>query len=331
MAPLLTVIVPVYNAEKYLNKCVSSILNQTYENIEVILVNDGSSDSSPSICDQFALVDKRVKVIHKQNEGPSAARETGFKIAKGEYIAFVDADDYIDKNMYLRLVDVAESEQADIVQCGYSLVKEDGVVIKIHEMKEQLVEGNYNCAFFYARQKNVTNYLCNKIFKRNLFYNVKFPYLFAGEDACILTQLFGNANKVITIPTTYYYYVMTEGSLCRKPFSIKRLDSIKAGIFMYNYYSSRFPELANFSALYICSYAAQSYCLVSSTNWPNKRTLQEQIKLTFNKYYSYKILNRYRLDISKKRYVLIKLFKLSPSLCNFLIKSFNLLRAKLIQ
>lgn len=325
MPPLITVIVPVYNADKFLNRCVNSILKQTYKNIEVILIDDGSMDNSPSICDQFVSTDNRLKVIHKKNEGPGAARRTGFGVAQGDYITFIDADDYIDENMYMRLVDVAGREQADIIQCGYMLVKDDGELIEICEMQEQTTAGNYDCASFYARQKNVTNYLWNKLFKYTLFQGVEFPSLFTGEDACVMTQLFGNANKVVTIPAAYCYYVMTEDSLSRKPFTVQRLDLVKAGIFMHDYYKNRFPDLAEFSALYICSSAARCYCYLSQIDWPDKKDLQSKMKVIFGKYYSSAILRRHSKDISKNRWGLIKAFRLRPSICNFMVKHFDLL------
>ena len=117
MSELISVIVPVYNVEKYLDKCIQSILGQTYSNIELLLIDDGSTDSSGAICDKYVTQDSRVRVFHKSNEGVSAARNWGLDNAKGEWIAFVDADDWIDSDMYERMYNAAVQNQTDMVSC----------------------------------------------------------------------------------------------------------------------------------------------------------------------------------------------------------------------
>lgn len=115
----ISIIVPVYNVEKYLSQCIESIINQNHKNIEIILVNDGSTDKSGDICDKYSLKDNRIKVIHKKNEGVSIARNTGLKVATGEYIAFVDGDDLVDKDIYTRLINVINNSKYDLVMCRF--------------------------------------------------------------------------------------------------------------------------------------------------------------------------------------------------------------------
>ena len=126
---LVSVIVPIYNVEKYLRKCVDSILNQTYKNLEIILVDDGSPDNCGNICDEYALSDSRIRIIHKKNGGLSDARNAGLDIARGNYILFVDSDDYIDETMVEKLYEALEKEKAEMSLCSFVYVNDDGVPI----------------------------------------------------------------------------------------------------------------------------------------------------------------------------------------------------------
>lgn len=134
---LISVIVPVYKVEKYLHRCVDSIINQTYKNLEIILVDDGSPDNCPKICDEYAQKDQRIKVIHKKNAGISEARNAGLEIAQGEFVAFVDSDDYIDSTMYEKMLLLAQKEKNDLVLCGFKKVSEDG---KIENFNEKIMQ-----------------------------------------------------------------------------------------------------------------------------------------------------------------------------------------------
>ena len=127
MDVLVSVVVPVYKVEKYINKCIDSIINQTYKNLEIILVDDGSPDRCPQICDEYAKKDNRIKVIHKKNSGLGAARNTGIDAAKGEYIGFVDSDDWIMPNMYEEMVNCCENYQVPICECTISFIDENGI------------------------------------------------------------------------------------------------------------------------------------------------------------------------------------------------------------
>jgi len=204
--PLISVIVPVYKAESYLVECLESIICQTYKNLEIILIDDGSPDNCGKICDKYAQKDNRITVIHKANGGPSSARNIGLDIAKGEYIAFVDSDDYIALNMYDELINIAEKENADIVICGLHLVRKDGI-----RLFEKSLEGLDNDEIRYRFLTNgYPCYMCNKIHKAHLFRDVRFPIDTAyGEDIVITVTLLSNADKTVFTPTPYYYYNRT--------------------------------------------------------------------------------------------------------------------------
>lgn len=205
--PLVTIIVPVYNVEKYLKKCVNSILNQTYENIEIILVDDGSMapDTSAIICDEYAKKDERIKVIHKTNGGLSSARNVGLDIAKGDYIYFVDSDDWIDKNTIKDNITILTEKKADIICFNYHVVDEFGNYLKsgYTKIKEEfsdellrsgLYKGNFSCI------------VCNKIYKKSLWENLRFPIGLKFEDSYILPDILAKAEKIIGNDNYYYYY-----------------------------------------------------------------------------------------------------------------------------
>jgi glycosyltransferase involved in cell wall biosynthesis len=171
---LISIVIPVYNGESYLPRCIESVLSQSYKNLEIIIVNDGSTDKSPYICDGYRKRDKRIKVIHRKNAGPGAARGEGVRVATGDYIAFVDADDFIDKNMYKHLR-IEAKDGIDIIQCGFRKVSTTGEVLETNELEPIDISGTFECAYYYASQKNTTNFLWNKLYKADLFKKVVFP------------------------------------------------------------------------------------------------------------------------------------------------------------
>lgn len=311
MHKLVSVIIPVYNAEQFLKRCLNSVVRQTYSNIEILLVNDGSSDNSGAICDEYAINDQRVIVIHKENAGPSKAREDGINQSKGGYLIFVDADDYIDSNMIEKMISVVD-QGFDIVQCGFRKVNVNEKLIEIIKLKPTVVKGQKECAIHYASQKNTTNFLWNRIYKKDLFKDIEYPQLYAGEDSCLLTQLYAGSGAITNIEDQLYSYVMTPESLCRQPFSYKRLGNVEAGKFMYNFYIETFPELASFSALHICSYSAKLYCDISQSTLNKKEENMNYLSGTFREYYRKTKDNFGRSKSSRNRVAFIELFNLSP-------------------
>lgn len=214
---LFSVIVPIYNVEKYLQKCVDSILSQTYTNFELILVDDGSPDNCGKICDEYARLDERVKVIHKENGGVTSARKEGLAIAKGDYIAFVDADDWIDKDYLFEFVSILANHNVDIVSCGYKIVKKNNA--KPHLIK-------YGCGY-YDRQriekeifpsliqskdvKYFPHSLFTNIYKKKLLENIfsTFPDdIKVGEDlACVISCVYNCRSLYIVHKYLYLYYI----------------------------------------------------------------------------------------------------------------------------
>lgn len=229
----ISVIIPIYNVEKYLEKCINSILNQTYKNIELILVNDGSKDSCKSICNRYAEKDSRIKVIHKENGGVSSARNKGIEIATGEYIAFVDSDDYIHKNMYELMINIAKSNKSDITICDFKYVNANNP----EKINNDLNVDNLEIEEFtsieclenlYGKTPVKFEVVWNKLYKRELFENVRYEESRIYEDSIIIHRLIYLSKKVIYLHCPLYMYLQREGSITSKPFKLKNLDGIYA-------------------------------------------------------------------------------------------------------
>ena len=207
--PLISIIVPIYKVETYIKKCVDSILNQAYKNLEVILVDDGSPDNCGDICDEYSLIDNRVKTIHKKNGGLSSARNAGLDVASGDYIGFVDSDDWIESDMYESLYKTLTERKADISVCGRYIV-EDGRITTISDTEEvqvftkqealsQLVLDEYN---------GIKNFAWDKLYKKELFENIRYPEGKYYEDIFTTYKLFSLSNMIAEIKSPKYYYFL---------------------------------------------------------------------------------------------------------------------------
>ena len=206
--PLISIIVPVYKTEQYLRKCVDSILAQTYTNIEVILIDDGSPDGSPILCDEYAQNDSRVKVIHQKNAGVSAARNAGLDIAAGEYIGFVDSDDWIEPDMYEVLMDIASKSGADIAasaSCG-EMISGGGDKSFVHLSKEEAIIGLFSWKYDFLS-------VCGKLYKCKMFYSIRFPNgVSINEDAIVSLQTIIKSNIICYTHYQSYHYILNPKS-----------------------------------------------------------------------------------------------------------------------
>ena len=227
MDPIISIIVPIYNVGKYLPKCIESILNQTFKNFELILVNDGSTDNSGVVCDDYAKKDTRIKIIHKSNGGVSSARNAGLYVAKGEYIGFVDPDDYIDKNMYEKLYRLCIDNNSDIAICRFN--REINGKIQNKESTEEIIELNNMEAMNELFKGNLYRFsLCNKLFSKKCFNDVLFPEGRMHEDLSTTYKLFANSKKAVYIDYYGYIYVKRENSILTSTYNEKRLQAFIA-------------------------------------------------------------------------------------------------------
>lgn len=225
MKELVSVIIPVYNVEDYLEDCIKSVINQTYQYIEIILIDDGSTDKSSEICDKFALQDNRIRIIHQDNKGLSAARNAGIDMCSGKYITFVDSDDFIDLTMIEKLVEVAVKDGFSM--CEKNLYTQNGEKSGINvknKGKLQIKKHSY-----YKKMRNNPDYVVvwGKLFDRKLFENIRFWEGIQNEDEDIMPQLVFCAKKIIKICAPLYNYRIRENSIMHSDFSLNKLDVIK--------------------------------------------------------------------------------------------------------
>lgn len=237
--PKISVIVPIYNVEKYLEKCVYSIINQSYTNLEIILVDDGSPDKCGEICDEFAKKDNRIIVIHKKNGGLSDARNAGLDIAKGDYIGFVDSDDYIAADMYEKLLNAIISDQSDFAICEYVCVYESDEFAQNDKEQMEMVKKCYSTNEFISDKYlyNCGKYVVawNKLYKREIFKTLRFPVGKQHEDEFIIHRLFAQCDKISYINEELYYYLQRKGSIMKREFDVRRLDFGDAMIDRYHF------------------------------------------------------------------------------------------------
>lgn len=242
---MISIIVPVFGAEPYLDECILSLLRQTYEDIEIILVDDGSLDASGKICDQYAALDDRVHVIHKKSSGPSDARNAGLDVARGEYIGFMDSDDFISCDMFSHMKDILEKHDADIAICGHvktlprgrSLPHIPNKKIQIMDseaaIKKMLQVGYYE------------SFVWNKLFRRELFDGIRFPSGHLYEDLYTTYKLLHLADRIVYSKEIKYYYRQRVGSIIHSSFNAKYFDYIQASIEICEFTKEHYPRILN--------------------------------------------------------------------------------------
>lgn len=227
---MISVIVPVYNVEKYLNECVDSILAQTYTDFELILVDDGSPDNCGAICDEYAASDSRIRVIHQKNGGLSAARNTGLDIAKGEYVTFVDSDDLVCKTYLECLLQALLAEQADISACDM-VTFADGEAPTLVEKRQapaEVMTGRDACLSIYRMDGKVPVMAWGKLYRTSLFAGVRYPVGRIHEDDATTPRVLYCAEKVVLLSDCLYLYRQRAGSIMSSTFSAKRFDIMLA-------------------------------------------------------------------------------------------------------
>lgn len=240
--PKVSIVVPVYNVEDYIERCVNSILIQTLEDFELILVNDGSTDNSGDICENYAMKDSRIKVIHKENCGLSDARNAGIDISTGDYIGFVDSDDYVEDNMYELLYRACIDNNINLSMCGrFDVYGQEKIpAFTLDESKiwtsEQAIEN-------LLMTNNIDSSTCDKLFRGMLFENTRFPEGKYNEDIFIVPNIIHEAKIMIHIGEAKYNYCHREGSITSESFSMKKLDLLEANEALNVLIDSCYPEM----------------------------------------------------------------------------------------
>lgn len=318
----LSIIVPIYNVERYLERCIISILNQTYINFELILVNDGSTDNSKDICEKYLSIDNRIKLINKKNGGLSSARNTGIELAIGEYIAFVDSDDYINKYMYEVLITTLKKDKSDMVICGYNKVDQNEInfqeinnhidvnnvlaskISKVEALDKLLIEG----------EKFVVPW--NKIYKRKLFNELRYKNGKIYEDEFLAHRVLYKCNKVSVINEKLYFYIQRDGSIINSKFTTKRFDKVYALKERIDFLKEKnLLELKEKAEKSFVDYFIWNY-FVAYQRLENVNSDLIKLKNEFNKVF-FEILKNTK--ISWKEKLTLSLLYISPKAYNFII------------
>lgn len=240
--PLLSVIVPVYNVENYLSLCIGSLADQTYANLEVLLVDDGSTDGSGAICDQWAARDSRIRVIHKENGGAGVARNLAMDLAAGELITFADSDDYVLPDMYAHLYSLM-GEDADIAECGYLLFSGQELP------RADAGDGNprsyspEEAMGLHIRDEIFQQTIWNKLYRREVLEGLRFPVGNLIDDEFFTYRAIGNARKLVHSDRRLYGYRQQAGSVMHRPYSLKRLQGLDAKLQRLDYLTREMPNL----------------------------------------------------------------------------------------
>lgn len=239
---LITIIIPVYNVEKYIHKCIDSVINQTYKNLEIILVDDGSPDNCGEICDEYAKEDKRIKVIHKENGGLSDARNTGIDIAKGKYICFIDSDDYVEKE-YIEILHTAiKKDRTDMAVSSHKVIYKNGTILEKATGEESILEPKEVLKrILYDDGIDLSAWA--KLYKIELFTGVRYPKGQLFEDAATTYKLIDKCEKISIVSKPTYNYIIRSNSITNINFSEKKMDLIKSTEEMCNYIKDKYPYL----------------------------------------------------------------------------------------
>ncbi|CUQ42747.1 putative glycosyltransferase EpsJ [Clostridium paraputrificum] len=307
----ISVIVPIYNVEEYLDECIKSIVNQSYKNLEIILVNDGSKDRSLFICNKYQCEDERIRIISKENGGLSDARNAGLSVATGDYISFIDGDDYLELDMYKFLVDKIQKYNADIAICGLYRSEED-----YRDKMTRKVELTFNSEQALATMFKETYFntsACDKLFKRELFSSIKFPVGKIYEDLFTIYKVIDSASCIVYNSDPKYFYRITDGSITNCKFSEKNLDFLQATeeilCFLQEYYPNIIPTMKNRLTRYSTSFLR----LIIKSNYENNSVILRLQKNIKSNLYSY-IKSDYKLAS--------KLFAIGVSISFPMVKSF---------
>lgn len=298
---VVSVIVPIYNIEKYIDRCVESIVAQTYQNLEIILVDDGSTDNSGLICDEWEKKDKRIEVIHKINGGLSDARNTGIEKSRGELVSFIDGDDEIDKEMYEKLVKVLYRNNADISMCRMKKIepnREYPTREFLNDSDEIIFDGKEAMRFLLL--DNIDCSVCLKVYRRKLFNELRFPFGKTNEDFAVLYKLFYRSKRIVYIQDILYFYYYRKQSITSSSFSIKQFDKLDNCLDMIAYISDNAPDIIDEARYYLLMqsmYLLKKLCLENMENQYDKRYKQLREILQSN---SNELLNSKYLTVKEK-------------------------------
>lgn len=314
----ISVIVPVYNMEKYLSKCIDSIINQTFSNLEIILVNDGSEDSSGEICEEYKIIDKRIIVIHKENGGLSSARNAGIEIASGELISFIDSDDWIESDFYKVLYDGIILNNADISVVHFIRIKDYEKIEFSTSTQTDWISFNKIKAMETLLTNNLIGHSAvNKLYKKDLFDGIKYPEGMLMEDKGTTYKLIHKSDKVAVNLSEKYHYYLREDSIMRSKFNDKNFDSLVFHAEMIQFIDESYPELSSVARGRYVHESIRMLLMMIRSNYSVKEDFKKCIDIIHKN-------RRYALGVSKIKLsvkILALSFSLFPTLPYMLAKN----------
>ncbi len=292
---MISVIVPVYKVEAYLDQCVASIVNQTYRDLEIILVDDGSPDRCPELCDAWAQRDSRIRVIHKKNGGLSDARNAGMEAATGEFIGFVDSDDWLSKDFYEVLYETAQRHGASIAASG---------IVKTTQNKEEFFGTRFEQVVFSPEEAIHTimhgegfhAVAWNKLYARKIFEGIRYPVGKLHEDEYVTYRLLDRAERLVLCLDAVYYYRQRTGSIMAS-WSVRHLDGLEAGLGRLKLLRQRYPGLYPEDAGGFCVACVMNYRKLLDMKAEQKefarlRDFRNQVKLTYGQWITMKPIHK---------------------------------------
>lgn len=317
--PLISVIVPVYNVENYLPQCLDSLKAQTWKNLEIILVDDGATDGCPAICDAAALHDARIRVIHQKNGGLSAARNAGLDIARGEWIGFVDSDDYIAPDMYETLYRAAAENNAPLAVCSYTYVDEAGKTLpRISPITKDEVLTREEALNRLTIQKNwyyITAW--NRLYRLELFDTVRFPVGKIHEDEWTAHLFYWQCERVAVLKEPLYYYVQREGSIMRQESVKKHMDGVDGMLLR-----AEFAVEHNLIELAFASCSAALEHLLRCRKQRRRFSKEERLELAKREERAKRLILRLQqVPGRQKKKRVLELFRISPELYRVVIRT----------
>jgi len=309
MQPLISVIIPVYNSELYLEVCIDSVINQTYKSLEILLIDDGSTDRSPLICDSYELRDNRIKVVHKNNEGVSSARNLGIELASGEYISFIDSDDWLELDAYDHLATCIVDNHVDAVMFEYYVDHTNGETV--HKSHYELNGVMDRMTAIKNTISPVNRFAVSKIFARKLVDKVRFDQgIHIGEDTLFACYALNNADSVYYSAKPLYHYLQSEISATRCKFNKKRFTGVDAYYRLVEFCTLHYPSIVGVAlASYINLLISAVTDLCGNLDFPDAEKHIRRLTSEVNKHFV-RIL--FSGQASLKLKVKLVIFRISP-------------------
>ena len=274
MCDLISVVIPIYNVEQYLNRCIDSILKQTYTNLEILLIDDCSTDSCGAICDHYSVKDGRIKVLHKKNGGLSDARNIGIAMASGEYITFVDSDDSVASDMIQYLYGLIMKYKVEVSMCQYQSINEEDEHIKtrVYNFDDFLIDSNEKIMESYFKHKFISSVAWGKLYKTKLFGDIRYPIGRFHEDEFTTYRVLSLCNKIVVGCERKYFYRQRGGSITNRPFCIKHMDGVFAAEERAQFIESNYKNLNYYAKGSIVGEANQCLLKIAKTNFDYDKT-----------------------------------------------------------